>query len=79
MLQEAPRLSKFKLTKPSRSGNLLKPEAAADAVDWANQPIRRQNRDGDRVYLATGPIGDRGDYETEKRVLETPPNTRNEL
>ena len=47
-------LSKFKLTKPSRSGNLSKPEAAADAVDWANQPISRQNRDGDRVSTAAG-------------------------
>ena len=54
-------ISKHKLTKPSRSGNLiLKFEAAADEMDRANQPIRGQNGDGDRVSTAAGPIGDRG-------------------
>ena len=49
------------MNKLIRSGNLiLKFEAAADEMDRANQPIRGQNGDGDRVSTAAGPIGDRG-------------------
>ena len=43
-------ISKHKLTKPSRSGNLiLKFEAAADEMDRANQPIRGIMRLKERV------------------------------